>query len=150
MQRWNATHIAYLFVPDVSVQFYVSESHSQSRGVYESPGMTALYLAHLDLEAFCLDREVLKAMRSLKDLMTDYVYNGIFIYVRLAELSPRTDRTLQCSFFYRDPVVTFCVFLRVAGFWYSPECEYVRECLLRGQSDVNGKVKLRLYKGSGK
>lgn len=40
--------------------------------------MTALYLAHLDLEAFCLDREVLKAMRGLKDLMTDYVYNGIY------------------------------------------------------------------------
>jgi len=48
----------------------------QSRGVYESPGMTSLYLAHLDLETFCLDREVLKAMRGLKDLMTDYVYNG--------------------------------------------------------------------------
>lgn len=41
------------------------------------------------------------------------------------------------------------VCLRVTGFWYSPECEYVRECLLRGQLDVNGTVKLRLYKGSG-
>jgi Arginosuccinate synthase len=64
--------------------------------------MTVLYLAHLDLEAFCLDREVLKAMRGLKDLMTDYVYNGIYLNARLAELSP-----LQCSFFLGPAVVTF-------------------------------------------
>ncbi|CAB3372562.1 Hypothetical predicted protein [Cloeon dipterum] len=81
----------------------------KSRGVYESPGMTVLFLAHLDLETFCLDREVLKAMRGLKDSMTDFVYNG---------------------------------------FWFSPECNYVRDCLLRGQNDVNGKVKVRLFKGS--
>lgn len=39
----------------------------QSRGVYETPGVTILHQAHLDLEAFCLDREVYRVKQLLKD-----------------------------------------------------------------------------------
>lgn len=48
----------------------------QSRGVYESPGVNILEIAHRDLEVFTLDREVLRIKSYLTDKMSDYVYNG--------------------------------------------------------------------------
>lgn len=48
----------------------------QSRGVYESPGVNILEVAHRDLEVFTLDREVLRVKSYLTDKMSDYVYNG--------------------------------------------------------------------------
>lgn len=33
------------------------------------------------------------------------------------------------------------------GYWYSPEAEYVRFCLDKGQENVEGKVTLNLFKG---
>lgn len=48
----------------------------KSRGVYETPGGTILHVAHLDLELFCLDREVYRLKRYLQERMADYVYNG--------------------------------------------------------------------------
>lgn len=49
---------------------------SKSRGIYESPGAKILYEAHLDLEVYLLDREVLRVKSYLADKMADYVYNG--------------------------------------------------------------------------
>lgn len=51
----------------------------QSRGIYESPGVKILHVAHQDLEVFTLDREVLRVKSYLTEKMSDYVYNGIFI-----------------------------------------------------------------------
>lgn len=48
----------------------------QSRGIYESPGVNILEVAHRDLEVFTLDREVLRIKSYLADKMSDYVYNG--------------------------------------------------------------------------
>ncbi|KAK7863827.1 hypothetical protein R5R35_003315 [Gryllus longicercus] len=81
----------------------------KSRGVYETPAGTVLHSAHLDLEAFCLDREVLRIKSYLRDRLADYVYNG---------------------------------------FWFSPECNYVRKCLQNAQDNVTGWVKVKLFKGS--
>ncbi|KAL6264580.1 hypothetical protein P5V15_004682 [Pogonomyrmex californicus] len=80
----------------------------KSRGIYESPGVNILEIAHRDLEVFTLDREVLRVKSYLTDKMSDYVYNG---------------------------------------FWFSPECDFVRECILHSQRYVNGTVRLQLYKG---
>ena len=44
--------------------------------MYETPGVTILHAAHMDLETFCLDREVLRVKTFLRDKMADYVYNG--------------------------------------------------------------------------
>lgn len=33
------------------------------------------------------------------------------------------------------------------GFWYSPECEFVRHCITKSQENVEGKVQLSIYKG---
>lgn len=34
-----------------------------------------------------------------------------------------------------------------AGFWHSPECEYVRHCIAKSQEHVEGKVKASVFKG---
>uniref|UniRef100_A0A7S3A6X9 Argininosuccinate synthase n=2 Tax=Rhodosorus marinus TaxID=101924 RepID=A0A7S3A6X9_9RHOD len=50
----------------------------KSRGVYETPGMTILRCAHLDIEGIAMDREVMR----LRDMMTpkfsELVYNGFW------------------------------------------------------------------------
>lgn len=33
------------------------------------------------------------------------------------------------------------------GFWYSPECEFVRHCIAKSQENVEGKVYLSIFKG---
>ncbi|ENN73793.1 hypothetical protein D910_07019 [Dendroctonus ponderosae] len=61
----------------------------KSRGVYETPGVTILHQAHLDLETFCLDREVYRVKQLLKDRLADYVYNGFWF-------SPEVQFTRKC------------------------------------------------------
>lgn len=50
----------------------------KSRGVYETPGGTILYIAHQDLEGICLDREVLHLRDSLVPKYAEMVYNGFW------------------------------------------------------------------------
>uniref|UniRef100_A0A3B3DB27 argininosuccinate synthase n=1 Tax=Oryzias melastigma TaxID=30732 RepID=A0A3B3DB27_ORYME len=38
-------------------------------------------------------------------------------------------------------------FMCVAGFWYSPECDFVRHCIAKSQENVEGKVQLSVFKG---
>lgn len=38
-------------------------------------------------------------------------------------------------------------FLLPAGFWHSPECEFLRECIGRSQEAVVGTVRLSVLKG---
>ncbi|XP_060047874.1 argininosuccinate synthase-like [Erinaceus europaeus] len=33
------------------------------------------------------------------------------------------------------------------GFWYSPECEFVRHCIAKSQEHVEGKVQVSVFKG---
>lgn len=61
----------------------------KSRGVYETPGGTILHCAHLDLELFCLDREVFRLKRYLQERMADYVYNGLWF-------SPEAEYARNC------------------------------------------------------
>ncbi|XP_028664371.1 argininosuccinate synthase isoform X2 [Erpetoichthys calabaricus] len=81
----------------------------KSRGIYETPGGTILRQAHLDIEAFTLDREVRKIKQSLAVQFSEQIYNG---------------------------------------FWYSPECDFVRHCITRSQENVEGKVQLSVFKGT--
>jgi argininosuccinate synthase len=48
----------------------------KSRGVYETPGGTILFHAHMDLETFVLDREVRKIKQSLVPKYAEIIYNG--------------------------------------------------------------------------
>lgn len=50
----------------------------KSRGVYETPGGTILYVAYRDLEGICLDREVLHLRDQLVPKYAEMVYNGFW------------------------------------------------------------------------
>ena len=81
----------------------------KSRGVYETPGGTILYVAHRAIESITLD----KGASHLKD-----------------EIMPR----------YAELIYN--------GFWFSPEREMLQSLIDKSQSNVNGFVKLKLYKGN--
>ncbi|XP_078733932.1 argininosuccinate synthase [Lampetra fluviatilis] len=80
----------------------------KSRGIYETPAGTVLLAAHLDIEAFTMDRELRKIKEGLALNFSEQVYNG---------------------------------------FWFSPECEFVRESISRSQNNVEGFVRLSVSKG---
>lgn len=50
----------------------------KSRGIYETPGCTILYHAHLDIELFTMDREVRKVKQSLMPRYSEIIYNGFW------------------------------------------------------------------------
>lgn len=81
----------------------------KSRGVYETPGGTILYLAHQDLEIFCLDREVLRTKQILRDRMADYVYNGFWF-------SPEAEYVRRCLALSQEKVAGQVIVELVAGF----------------------------------
>lgn len=50
----------------------------KSRGVYETPGATILFISHQDLELLTMDREVSRISSYLRYRMSDMVYNGFW------------------------------------------------------------------------
>uniref|UniRef100_A0AAQ4P9B2 Argininosuccinate synthase n=1 Tax=Gasterosteus aculeatus aculeatus TaxID=481459 RepID=A0AAQ4P9B2_GASAC len=80
----------------------------KSRGIYETPGGTILFKAHLDIETFTMDKEVRRIKQALSIKFSEFIYNG---------------------------------------FWYSPECDFVRHCITKSQENVQGRVQLSVFKG---
>lgn len=50
----------------------------KSRGVYESPGLTILRAAHMDIEGIAMDREVMRLRDMLSPKFAELVYNGFW------------------------------------------------------------------------
>lgn len=50
----------------------------KARGVYETPAVTVLHVAHRDLEGICMDREVMHLRDSLVPRYASAVYNGFW------------------------------------------------------------------------
>ncbi|XP_078082423.1 argininosuccinate synthase [Mustelus asterias] len=50
----------------------------KSRGIYETPGGTILYQAHVDIEAFTMDKEVRKIKQQLSLTFSEQLYNGFW------------------------------------------------------------------------
>lgn len=46
--------------------------------MYETPAGHILYVAHTDLELFCLDKEVYRLVEMYRNRLADYVYNGFW------------------------------------------------------------------------
>ncbi|HCO11771.1 MAG TPA: argininosuccinate synthase, partial [Desulfonauticus sp.] len=67
----------------------------KSRGVYETPGGTILYVAHQDLEGICLDREVLHLRDSLVPKYAEMVYNGFWFSPEREALQAFMDKTQE-------------------------------------------------------
>jgi argininosuccinate synthase len=58
----------------------------KSRGVYEAPGMTALYAAHLALEQLTLDRDLVHLRDRLAPEVAEMVYYGFWFVPKLDAL----------------------------------------------------------------
>lgn len=64
---------------ELNIKIFTNKNiYFQSRGVYETPAGFILHVAHTDLEVFCLDKEVYRVKQSLRDRLSDYVYNGFW------------------------------------------------------------------------
>lgn len=50
----------------------------KSRGIYETPGATILWKAHLDLEGLAMDKEVMHLRDSLIPKFSELIYNGFW------------------------------------------------------------------------
>lgn len=50
----------------------------KSRGVYETPGASVLFIAHMDIEGIAMDREVLRLRNMLSPKFAELVYNGFW------------------------------------------------------------------------
>ena len=50
----------------------------KSRGLYETPGGTLLMIAHRDMEAIAMDREVMRLKDMLSPIYAEIVYNGFW------------------------------------------------------------------------
>lgn len=59
-----------------SLFFCFSPCLAKWLGIYETPAGTILYHAHLDIEAFTMDREVRKIKQGLALKFSELVYNG--------------------------------------------------------------------------
>ncbi|NWU89631.1 ASSY synthase, partial [Upupa epops] len=70
----------------------------KSRGIYETPAGTILYHAHLDIEAFTMDREVRKIKQGLALKFSELVYNGFWH-------SPECEFLRHCIRRSQEPVV---------------------------------------------
>jgi argininosuccinate synthase len=58
----------------------------KSRGVYEAPGMTALYAAHLSLEQLTLDRETVHLRDRIAPEVAEMVYYGFWFVPKMDAL----------------------------------------------------------------
>ncbi len=73
----------------------------KSRGVYETPGATILYVAHQDIEGVAMDREVLKLRNMLSQKYAEIVYNGFWFSPEMDFLTAAIDKSQE----YIDGVV---------------------------------------------
>ncbi|MDR1297287.1 MAG: argininosuccinate synthase [Deltaproteobacteria bacterium] len=67
----------------------------KSRGVYETPGGTLLWLAHRNMESITLDREVINLKDSLLPKYATMVYNGFWYAPERAALQQMIDHTQE-------------------------------------------------------
>ncbi|MDR0622155.1 MAG: argininosuccinate synthase [Deltaproteobacteria bacterium] len=67
----------------------------KSRGVYETPGGTILWLAHRNLESLTLDREALNLKESLIPRYSAMVYNGFWYAPERLALQALIDQTQE-------------------------------------------------------
>lgn len=70
-------HLLTVWVSCVSLFFFsFSPCLEKWLGIYETPAGTVLYHAHLDIEAFTMDREVRKIKQGLGLKFAELVYTG--------------------------------------------------------------------------
>lgn len=67
----------------------------KSRGVYETPGLTILHLAHMDIENIAMDREVMRLKNMLTPKFSELVYNGFWFSPEMDFLMAAIDKSQE-------------------------------------------------------
>jgi len=67
----------------------------KSRGVYETPGLTILRAAHLDIEGIAMDREVMRLRDMLAPKFAEIVYNGFWFSPEMDFLMAAIDKSQE-------------------------------------------------------
>jgi argininosuccinate synthase len=67
----------------------------KSRGVYETPGLTILRAAHLDIEGIAMDREVMRLRDMLTPKFSELVYNGFWFSPEMDFLMAAIDKSQE-------------------------------------------------------
>lgn len=67
----------------------------KSRGIYESPGGTILYNAHLDMEGIAMDREVMRLRDMLAAKLAELIYNGFWFSPEMEFLMAAVDKSQE-------------------------------------------------------
>jgi argininosuccinate synthase len=67
----------------------------KSRGVYETPGGSILYAAHLELEHLCLDRQTVSFKYTVGQKLTELIYGGEWFTPLREALSMFVDKTQE-------------------------------------------------------
>jgi len=78
----------------------------KSRGVYETPGMTILRTAHMDIEGIAMDREVMRLRDMLAPKFAEIVYNGFWFSPEMDFLMAAIDKSQEVI----DGVVRLAVY----------------------------------------
>jgi argininosuccinate synthase len=67
----------------------------KSRGIYETPGGTILYHAHLDIEGIAMDREVMRLRDMLAAKLSELIYNGFWFSPEMDFLMAAVDKSQE-------------------------------------------------------
>lgn len=67
----------------------------KSRGVYETPGLTILRAAHMDIEGGAMDREVMRLRDMLAPKFAELVYNGFWFSPEMDFLMAAIDKSQE-------------------------------------------------------
>ncbi len=118
----------------------------KSRGIYETPGGTLLYMAHRGLEGITMDREVMHLRDSWVSKYSELVYNGFWYAPEREMLQVAIDKSQE----YVTGDVRLKLFkgtARVAGrrsqySLYDPEIATFEADNVYNQADAEGFIKL--------
>jgi argininosuccinate synthase len=67
----------------------------KSRGVYETPGLTILRAAHIDIEGVAMDREVMRLRDMLTPKFSELIYNGFWFSPEMDFLMAAIDKSQE-------------------------------------------------------
>lgn len=78
----------------------------KSRGVYETPAATVLYIAHKDIEGIAMDREVMRLVSMLSPKFAEIIYNGFWFSPEMDFLMAAIEKSQELI----DGTVHLCLY----------------------------------------
>lgn len=118
----------------------------KSRGIYETPGGTILFKAHLDIEGIAMDREVMRLRDMLSAKFAELIYNGFWFSPEMEFLLAAINKSQE----FIDGTVSLKIFkghVMITGrtspsSLYNPELSSMDQEGGFNQEDSNGFIKI--------